>query len=158
MSNTEQSALAMLNELQFPDIFQKIWQSQQPSRFCRQWAKPTSFFEERDSLIARNPRISQWVPLLESNRERIVAFDPASGKYYECYYDEADVEEIGSTYQQFLSWIFVELGYAGLSDLVEEVSESFCYRHLNAFKQFMAVDDDDSPDDSQMAFVTSIPD
>ncbi|MFT7638512.1 MAG: hypothetical protein ACI9G1_000236 [Pirellulaceae bacterium] len=158
MHDTEEQALETMKQLGLPRVFMDIWEKNDPKRFCRQWRKPTAFFEQRKQLIERCPRIASCVPLLESNRDRIVAFEPSTGIYVEFYFEDLDVEEIGSSYQQFLTTLFVDLGYAGLMDLVEEVSSPFEYKHLDAWMAFMEVDDEATAEDAKRAFVGTIVD
>ena len=156
MCDTEEKVAKLISDLGLPAIFSEIWQTNEPRRFCRQWTKPVAFFEQRQQLIRRCPRIERCAPLLESNRNRIVAIEPSTENYVEFFFEDDEVEEIGTSYQQFLSTLFVDLGYAGLEDLVEEVSGRFGYRHMDAFTAFMEIDDDQPAEEAKKAFVSTI--
>jgi hypothetical protein len=157
MLNTPEKAATKMRQLGLPPIFEQIWTSQGHRRFCRQWDRPARFFDAWQDSVQRCPRIRMCVPLLESNRERVVAFDVKQNEFIEYYYGDADCRPIGKSYQQFLSSLFVELGYAGLVDLVEEVAAEFDYNYLDSFLKFMETDDDSTADDARRAFVGSIP-
>ena len=98
------------------------------------------------------------VPLLECNREQLVGYDYKTGEFIEYFYGERDCSVIGKSYQQLLSWIFVDLGYAGLVDLVQEVATRFADKYIESFLEFMASDDETSAEDAKLAFVASTAD
>jgi hypothetical protein len=156
MFNTTESAAAKVRELKLPAIFDRIWKSHEPRRFCRLWRRPTIFFDVWHELISQCPRIGTCVPLLESNGDQIVAFDTEQHVFVEYYFGDDECSSIGKTYQQFISSLFVDFGYAGLMDLVEEVAAEFEYEHLDSLVKFMEVDDDSSAEDAKQAFVDSI--
>lgn len=154
----EEQVLNEMNKLGFPNVFSTIWYDNQPTQFCHHWKKPSAFFEYRLELIQRCPRLADCIPLLESNRDHLVAFEPSTGKYLDFYFDEVEIEEVGDSYQQFLTSLFVDFGYAGLMDVVESVSANFEYSHLDELSRFMEVDDELSAEDSKRRFVSSIVD
>lgn len=156
MFNTPEQVVAKMHELCLPPVFEKIWMSQGPRRFCRLWDRPVRFFDVWDESIQNCSRIGTCVPLLESNREHIVAFDTKQNEFIEYYYGDSDCHPVGKSYQQFLSWLFIDLGYAGLMDLVEEVAAEFEYQHLQSLVKFMETDDDGSAKDAKQDFIDSI--
>jgi hypothetical protein len=149
-------ALAEVRALGLPPVFEEIWVSNKPRRFCVQWNRPRRFFEQRANFIAMCPRLRTCVPLLESNREHLVAFDTASEQYIEYYYGDSDCKSIGKGYQQLLSSVFIELGYSGLLDLVEEVSDQFRYRHLKALTEFIESETGGSAEQAKQAFIDAV--
>ena len=161
MYNTPAIALAKLMELGLPPIFEQIWQSHGPRRFCCQWNHPRRFFDMdlQADLELFCPRISQCVPLLECDLDELVAYDSVANEYVSLVYEGATCKVIGANYQQFLSSLFVDLGYAGLQDVVEDVAPLFGYKYLVEFRRFMETDDDDelSCEEVKARFVRSIP-
>jgi hypothetical protein len=156
MYDTRESALAGLQQLGLPAVIERIWSGSGPPRLRGQWEAPRRYFEIKPRLLAHCPRLESAIPILEANRERILAFDQAQGEFIDVYYDDADCRTVGS-YQQLLSLIFVEFGYAGLTDLVEALAAELDYRYLGPFLQFMGADDEQSAEDAKWAFVRSTP-
>ena len=157
MFDTPQQVAQQMHELGLPSVFERIWKSQGSHRFCRQWDRPVRFFDVWDESVQDCPRIGNCVPILESNREHVVAFDVKQHEFVEYYFGDSECRHIGKSYQQFLSWLFIDLGYAGLMDLVEEVAGDFEYQHLGSLVKFMEMDDDTSAEDAKHAFVDSVP-
>ncbi len=156
MFNTKEKALAKISSLGLPPIFDRIWSANGPKRFCKQWDRPVRCFEVWCEIAQKCPQLESCVPLLESNRDQIVAWDANTNRFIEYHFQDSACVVIGRTYQQLLSSLFVDLGYAGLVDLVEEIADEFEYHHLESFRKFMESDDNLGAEDAKRAFVNSV--
>ncbi len=155
MFDTIEKCLAKLREDRFPPIFERLWLANEPRRFAHQWKGPHFIVERWGSLVEKVPALSSCVPLLEANLDQMFAYNPDTGQFLHYYYGDLDVVTVGQNYQQFLSWLFVDLGYAGLTDLVESVASEFGYSYLDEFLKFMESDDDQDAEMAKRNFVNA---
>lgn len=140
--NTPESAYNQIKALGLPPIFDQIWRFQTPRRFCWLWTVPKMFFKFNGSAYLC-PRAAESVPLLESNLDEAILFDPANAEYIHYYYGDRKVNWSSSSYQQLLSYIFLDLGESDLFDLVKEVAAEFGYKHLTELAEFLEEEEED---------------
>lgn len=76
---------------------------------------------------------------------------------YFIIYSDGGLEYVANTYQQLLSFLFVNLLYAGMDDIVEEVADDLGYEYLEQFRQFVNEESELSAVEHQRAFVASTP-
>lgn len=157
MYETLEKAGEGIAALGLPIVFLDIFRGGGPARFCVQYDAPKRFFQIRTELLTSMPAVEKLIPLLEMNREVIYAYDTDSRTYVEYYYGDSELRFLGSNYQQLIGSLFVDLGYAGLESLVEEVSPLFEFRHLDQFRDFLATDDEaiDSQE-AKLKFVSAL--
>jgi hypothetical protein len=90
---------------------------------------------------------------LESNSEHFFLFDEERREYVEYWYGDDYCSTIASSYQQFISWLFLGFVEAGLVDLIEEVASEFEYKHMESLRAY--IDAEDGSDDARDAFLRS---
>jgi hypothetical protein len=90
------------------------------------------------------------------NGERILGFDEESGEFLDYYYYDADAKVIGTSYQQFISAVFADLGFAGLVDRVRVAAKDFEYKYLDIFLAWMEEDDDLSAADAKRVLIQRV--
>ncbi|MFZ6709492.1 hypothetical protein [Undibacterium sp. TC9W] len=156
MFDTQDECLNAFEKLGFPPIFSEMWKGGGSDRFKRQYDVPVRFFQIKDILKENNLLPLRFLPMLEMNREVIYGFDMDSEKFVEYYYSDSEIFVIGDNYQQFLGAIFVDLGYAGLESLVQEVGDSFEFKYLPELYVFLQQDDDENALDSKMRFILNL--
>jgi hypothetical protein len=155
MYDTRGKALAKMQELGFPPVFEHIWAGDGPPGFERE--APRFFFEIKPALVQLCPRLTWLVPLLEVNAERILGLDEESGEFLDYSYYDLDAKPIGATYQQFISAVFADLGFAGLADYVRASAKDFEYKYLDVFLAWMDEDNDElSPADAKRLLIRRV--
>lgn len=148
-------ALSKIKSLGFPAVFGRIWDGEMPESLYGLCQRPKRFFEYLPELVRVFPRIEQCLPLWEENRELAYALDLDNGEFIQYYYGDAYCTALGHTYQQFVTAFFMNLVYAGIDDILDELAEIFSYRHLAELKEWAALPDDGEP---RFAFVDTIRD
>ena len=156
MFNSANEALVHLKKLNLPPVFADLWEGKGPARFRRQFSLPVRFFKVKGELRDAIPQIDRYIPILERNREAIYAYDTNSGEFVEYYYGDSAPTLIGQRYQQFIGWLFADLGIAGLESVVEEVSADFDFKYLTDLKNFLREEDEMHTNDAKRRFVTRL--
>ena len=156
MYETPQEALRAIEALGLPKAVTDVWNDAGPTRFRRQYRAPVRYFTMADDLLSRNPSADHYIPIFEVNGEKLYAFDTRAGKFVEYYYEDETATAIGADYQQFIGWIFVDLGYAGLDSIVDEVADLFEFKSMPKLREFMEQDDESSAADAKREFVDGL--
>ena len=135
VENTDE-VLAVLGNLDFPKIFSEIVKGNIPDTLKASCQSPRAYFVFRDEISRRFADTEGWVPLWESNRDFIKIFDVCSGLFFECSLEDFSCKVIAKNYQQFVTYFFLELIYAGEWDRLKELSDIFSYDYLRELVLF----------------------
>ena len=152
MYTDAEQAFEALNGLGLPPLVADIWEGRAPGRISIQFRRPTRFFRG-DAAV---PDKEFCVPILERNRETILAFNLRDRAYLVHYYGDPNPELSGATFQQLVAWMLVELGYAGLEDVALELASSLKFERTGSFLEFLRVDDGTDPQVAKLKFVASV--
>lgn len=159
MSEFYEQSQTAVRSLGLPQVFVDIWDEKVPIALTG-WRRPETFFEVREKLAAKFPRLRTCIPLWEEYGEQVFAYDTAAGEFVVCYYfDEPTCDTIATSYQGLAAHYLTERAYAG-SKRLPEISTILEFKYLDRLLKWVAVEDADDPDDadeSQRKFVQSIP-
>ena len=153
MYNDPGQALEDIKRRGLPDVIAAIWEGRAPRRFMTPLARPVQFFLERENL--RGGRF--YLPLLESDREIIYALDVSNGTYLVQYYADPEPTLADASLEQMVAWMLIELGLAGLDDLVREFASALSFQHTDALFEFLDGESELNAETAQRQFVTSLP-
>jgi hypothetical protein len=153
MYREPEQAIEAVKRLGLPAILIDIWEDRAPRRITMQYARPRSFFKE----YAAVPDKEHCLPLLEWNLERVYGFNIRDRSYFVHYYGDAQPELSGASFQQLVAWILIDLGYAGLDDLLLELAVALNFEHTDRLLRFLERDDGRDSDVMKREFVSSIP-
>lgn len=154
---TPNDAPLQVEAMGLPAVFSKVWHDEIP-RVLVDWQTPKRFFEVRDRLVVRYPRIAHCIPLWECNRDHAYAFDAHSREFVLFYYyGDMEFEVVANSYQRFVAAYLVECVYAGETRL-EEIATILEFKHLDRIRAFAQSEDiGQDPDELKKEFVESIP-
>jgi hypothetical protein len=138
-----------------PDVIVAIWEGRAPRRILTELTRPVQFFLERENL--RGGRF--YLPLLESDREILYAFDVSNGTYLVHYYGDPEPTLADASLEQMVAWMLIELGFSGLDDLVRELASALSFQHTDALFEFLEEEGDSelTAEAAQRRFVASLP-
>jgi hypothetical protein len=158
MITTPEDAKRQVQALGLPRVFVDLWNDKIPFALQANWQKPKRYFTYQPELLKLYPRLANCVPLWESNRDHVFAFDLAKGEYVVCYYDEVPrFEVVADCYQRFAAAYLVECVYSGLKR-IEEISVLLEFKYVERIRDFAEVQDvGQDPDELKREFVASIP-
>jgi len=140
MYETPAKAMARIKELNYPSVFQKIWEREIPADLRASIDRPAQFFDAYPELADVFPDIQSYLPLWEINCEAIVALDEAHKEYVRYYYGDDRSERLGSGYQRLISSLFLDLASSGLVEELREFSGLFEYKYIDSLLAFVKGD------------------
>ena len=157
MITTSEEAKAAVQSLGLPRIFADVWDDNIPITLV-DWQRPKRYFSYHNELLKRYPRLATCIPLWESNRDHVYAFDTATNEFITCnYYEERYLEVIADSYQRFAAAYLVECIYSGDEEL-DEIGSLLEFKHMHELHKFAETDHKDlSADEAKQQFVESIP-
>jgi hypothetical protein len=116
------------------------------------------YYQLLPGLAKKLPACQAYVPLWETNLEEVVAFDSNHHSFVRYYYGNDSDELIGTTYQQFLSAVLLELIASGVWDELDELAQIFGYKHVERLRAFSELNHEEDFEEMIRHFVSSIPD
>jgi hypothetical protein len=158
MIQTPDEARAELKRLGLPDIFERITHRDIPMALVGTCEPVKRYYQLLPELAKKLPACQAYVPLWETNLEAVVAYDSDHHTFVRYYYGSDSDELIGTTYQQFLSAVLLELVDSGVWDELDELARLFRYKYVEKLRSFIDSCDDSNFEASNRNFVSSIPD
>ena len=165
MITTVEQTRAELKRLGFPDIFERItrWETNFdqdiPDALVGTCEPVKVFYKVMPHLVEHLPVSENYLPLWEWNGEAVVAYDQRRDIFVRYYYGDMSDETLGTTYQQFLSAVLLEVVKQGIEgEELEEVARLFEYKHLDMLRAFASSVDPNDYEDANRRFIASIPD
>jgi hypothetical protein len=156
---TPEEARDRVAEMGLPRVFLDVWEERIPRQFI-DWQRPETFFRVQQDLVRRFPRIATCVPLWESNRDQVYAYDAATGEYIVFYYfdDDLGCDVLADSYQRFAAAYLVDCVYAG-EERLDEIASLLEFNYVDRVRKF-AVEDPDprlSSREEKQQLIESIP-
>lgn len=152
MIKSKEEAIQKLLELRLPEVFVQIQHESTSELIKDNCAPPNKFFLQSRA----EGHFQYWLPLWEFDGEELYVFDLRQHEYLRYEYSCRKTTTIAQNYQQFLTRLFIDFIYAGLDDFLEELAETFEYKHLEQFRAFVAIPKGDDAEEQYDAFVESI--
>lgn len=132
-------ACEAVEALGLPPVFAAVWRNEIP-RLLIDWQRPERYFDLEPELTEMFPRLESCVPLWESNRDQLFAFDAAANEYIVVhYYHDPRCEVIADNYQGFAAAYLVSCTYAGETHLAE-IATLLEFKYLDQLVEWAAVD------------------
>jgi hypothetical protein len=113
MITTPEEARAELKRLGFQDIFERIAQGDIPRVLISSIAPVKIFYKLMPDLVEELPVSENYLPLWEWNLQAVVAYDQKRDIFVRYYYGDRSDKTLGTTYQQFLTAVLLELVESG---------------------------------------------
>jgi hypothetical protein len=149
--------LAELERCQLPAIFSLIARRELSPELALEFPPVAAFYAYATALRDAGMEIDAYLPLWEENGDAVVAYDVQREVYVRHYFLDRDLGEVilGSTYQQFVASVFLDLADTGFENLTE-LAGLFEFEHLPELEAFL--DTSASPDvaATNRRFVASI--
>jgi hypothetical protein len=158
VTNTPDESQAELKRMGFPDIFERITHRDIPIALVGTCEPVKHYYELLPELSKKLPACQDYIPLWETNLEAVVAYDSQRDNFVRYYYGRNSVEALGTTYQQFLSAILLELVDSGIWDELDELARLFDYKYVEKLRTFVESCDDNDFEASKRSFMSTIPD
>lgn len=158
MYDTPEEVLAAIKEAGFPPIFENIWTRQIPLSLRGTCERPIKFFRIKRDLETFFPKAKTCLPLWETNQESIVAFDKDEVQYFKYYYGDTESQFMGASYQQFVSYLFIELAHSGVVEELRDLASIFFYKHTDSLIAFVRNTSNGDPQEFKRQFVSRISD
>ena len=158
MIQTPDEARAELKRLGLPDIFERITHRDIPMALVGTCEPVKLYYQLLPELAKKLPACQAYVPLWETNLEEVVAYDSNHHTFVRYYYGSDSDELIGTTYQQFLSAVLLELIASGIWNELDELARLFDYKHLERLRSFSVLNHEKAFEEMIRSFVSSIPD
>lgn len=152
MIKSKEETIQKLLELGLPEVFVQIQYGSVSELIKDNCAPPNKFYVQ--SRVETH--FQNWLPLWEFDGEELYAFDLRSHEYLRYEYSCRKTTTIAHNYQQFITRFFIDFVYAGLDDCLEELVETFEYKHFKKFSAFVAIPKGDDTEEQYDTFVKSI--